>query len=51
MPREKDQAKAMLHLEELRDMIMKLEMNDDDKTSAITSLDQVADDIAIVEHH
>ena len=45
----RQQAQTMLKLEELRDMIMVLDMNDDDKTSALTSLDQVADDIAIIE--
>jgi len=49
MPRDRDQAKAMLQLESLRDMIMELDMDDDAKTSALTSLDQVADDIAITE--
>ena len=44
-----DQAKAMLHLEGLRDMIMELEMDDDAKTSALTALDQVADDISMEE--
>ena len=45
----RQQAQTMLKLEELRDMIMVLDMNDNDKTSALTSLDQVADDIAIIE--
>ena len=49
MSRDKDQAKAMLHLEGLRDMIMELDIDDDAKTSALTSLDQVADDISITE--
>ena len=43
------QAQTMLKLEELRDMIMVLDMEDDLKTSALTSLDQVADDISITE--
>ena len=46
-----DQAKAMLHLEALRDMIMELEMDDDAKTSALTALDQVADDISMEESY
>ena len=46
-----DQAKAMLHLEGLRDMIMELEMDDDAKTSALTALDQVADDISMEESY
>ena len=49
MPRDRDQAKAMLQLEGLRDMIIELDIDDDAKTSALTSLDQVADDIAITE--
>ena len=43
------QAQTMLKLEELRDMIMVLDMDDDSKTSALTALDQVADDITILE--
>ena len=43
------QAQTMLKLEELRDMIMVLDMEDDLKTSALTALDQVADDISITE--
>ena len=46
-----DQAKAMMQLEGLRDMIMDLEMDDDAKTSALTSLDQVADDISMQESY
>ena len=46
-----DQAKAMMHLEGLRDMIMELEMDDDAKTSALTALDQVADDISMEESY
>jgi len=46
-----DQAKVMMHLEGLRDMIMELEMDDDAKTSAITALDQVADDISMEESY
>ena len=46
-----DQAKAMMQLEGLRDMIMELEMDDDAKTSALTSLDQVADDISMQESY
>ncbi len=45
----RQQAQTMLKLEELRDMIMVLDMDDDDKTSALTALDQVADDITITE--
>lgn len=43
---QRHQAQTMLKLEELRDMIMVLDMEDDSKTSALTSLDQVADDIS-----
>jgi len=43
------QAQTMLKLEELRDMIMVLDMEDDSKTSALTALDQVADDITVFE--
>ena len=46
---ERHQAQTMLKLEELRDMIMVLDMDDDSKTSALTALDQVADDITILE--
>ncbi len=46
-----DQAKAMMHLEGLRDMIMELEMDDDAKTSALTALSQVADDISMEESY
>ena len=46
-----DQAKAMMQLEGLRDMIMELEMDDDAKTSALTALNQVADDISMQESY
>jgi len=46
-----DQAKAMMQLEGLRDMIMELEMDNDAKTSALTSLEQVADDISMQESY
>ena len=46
---QRHQAQTMLKLEELRDMIMVLDMDDDSKTSALTALDQVADDITIFE--
>jgi len=45
----RQQSQTMLKLEELRDMIMVLDMNDDSKTSALTALDQVADDITVLE--
>ena len=44
-----NQAKAMMQLEGLRDMIMELEIDDDAKTSALTALEQVADDISMQE--
>lgn len=46
---QRHQAQTMLKLEELRDMIMVLDMEDDLKTSALTALDQVADDITILD--
>ena len=46
-----DQAKAMMQLEGLRDMIMELDMDDDAKTSALTALNQVADDISMQESY
>ena len=46
---QRHQAQTMLKLEELRDMIMVLDMDSDSKTSALTALGQVADDITIFE--
>jgi len=44
-----DQAKVMMQLESLRDMIMELPISDDAKTSVHTSLDQVAEDVTMGE--
>ena len=44
-----DQAKVMMQLESLRDMIMELPISDDAKTSVHTSLDQVSEDVTMGE--